>query len=123
MEDIQNMQMIGKMKEPVTTLKLTADMQRSLRENYEKYMEDHCNAGALDFEKYKDKDDTEADAIKKYQKRCMVVQKLTTIGYTRTQIKALYPLIMQNLTAEEILAMFPPRSGVDEIKNLTQVFS
>lgn len=42
MEDIQNMQMIGKMKEPVTTLKLTADMQRSLRENYEKYMEDHC---------------------------------------------------------------------------------
>ena len=123
MEDIQNMQMIGKMKEPVTTLKLTADMQRSLRENYEKYMEDHCNAGALDFEKYKDKDDTEADAIKKYQKRCMVVQKLTTIGYTRTQIKALYPLIMQNLTAEEILAMFPPRSGVDEIKNLTKVFS
>lgn len=123
MEDIQNMQMIGKMKEPVTTLKLTADMQRSLRENYEKYMEDHCNAGALDFEKYKDKDDTETDAIKKYQKRCMVVQKLTTIGYTRTQIKALYPLIMQNLTAEEILAMFPPRSGVDEIKNLTKVFS
>ena len=80
-------------------------------------------AGALAFEKYKDKDDTEADAIKKYQKRYMVVQKLTTIGYTRTQIKALYPLIMQNLTAEEILAMFPPRSGVDEIKNLTKVFS
>ena len=25
-------------------------------------MEDHCNAGALDFEKYKDKDDTEADS-------------------------------------------------------------
>ena len=121
MSDIESMDLLGKMKEPVTTLKMTADMQRILKENYEKYLEEHSNEG-FSFDKYKEPDMTVAGAKERYKKRCVTVQQLHNDGYTRTQIRALYPLIMADLSADEIKAMFSANCNVEEIENLAKEF-
>ena len=65
---------------------------------------------------------TVAGAKERYKKRCVTVQQLHNDGYTRTQIRALYPLIMADLSADEIKAMFPANCNVEEIENLAKEF-
>lgn len=44
----------GKLREPVTTLKMTVEMQRTLHENHERYLDEHCNLEELDYEQYRE---------------------------------------------------------------------
>lgn len=122
MEDLSNMIMAGDLKQPVTTLKMTEDMQKRLRENHEKYLDEYCNLKELDFEQYRDEGGYEGDAQKRFQNRCVTVQELDCAGYTRSQIKHLYKLIMADFSAEKIMSMFPPKTSVEQIDNLSKIF-
>lgn len=122
MKDVENMVMAGKMKEPVTALKLTADMQKKLKENHERYLEEHCNLVELDFEQYREEGPYTPEGQKKFQSRCMTVAELDCMGYTRTQIKLLYKIIMADYDAEKIVKILPPQSEIEKIKNLVKNF-
>ena len=122
MKDVENMVMAGKMKEPVTALKLTADMQKKLKENHERYLEEHCNLAELDFEQYREEGPYTPEGQKKFQSRCMTVAELDCMGYTRTQIKLLYKIIMADYDAEKIVKILPPQSEIEKIKNLVKNF-
>jgi type IV secretion system protein VirD4 len=122
-EDVLNMQMKATMRVPVSTLKMTGAMQRKLKENYETYLKEHADAGKIDFNMFKDMDSDDPEALKRYQSRCLTVQRLTTAGYTKVQIRHLTPLIMKDLSFDEITGMFPLKSTADEIDNLTKALS
>ena len=108
------------MDAPVTTLKFTEEMQKQLRENYERYMDEHSST-PIDFSIYKEKDDDSADAKKKYVSRAETVQNLIQFGYSKAQIRFLYELIMADYDAERIRNMFPTDASADEIKNFAKI--
>ena len=112
----------GEMREPVTTLKMTEEMQKKLHENHERYLEEYCNLEELDFEKYRDEGGYDEEGQKRFQSRCITVQQLSASGYTRSQIKHLYKLIMADFGAEKIMSMFPPKTSVEQIDNLSKIF-
>lgn len=122
MEDLSNMVMLGEMKQPVSTLKLTEEMQKQLYKNREKYLEEYCDLKELDFEQYREKDGYDGDAQKRFQSRCITVQELDSAGYTRSQIKHLYKLIMADFSSEKIMSMFPRKTTVEQIDNLSKIF-
>ena len=101
---------------------MTEDMQKRLRENHEKYLDEYCNLKELDFEQYRDEGGYEGEAQKRFQNRCVTVQELDCAGYTRSQIKHLYKLIMADFSAEKIMSMFPPKTSVEQIDNLSKIF-
>ena len=122
MQDIENMMIAGKMKEPVTELKLTEEMQKILHENHERYLDEHCNLPELDFEIYREEGEYTEDKQERFRARCMTVAELDSMGYTRGQIKLLYKIIMADCSAEKIAKMLPPESELEKIKNLVKNF-
>ena len=118
--DVENLILEGKMDAPVTTLKFTEEMQNQLRENYERYMDEHSST-PIDFSIYKEKDDDSAEAKRKYVSRAETVQNLIQFGYSKAQIRFLYELIMADYDAERIRNMFPTDASVDEIKNFAKI--
>ena len=122
MTDIDNMEKSGEMKAPITALKLTEEMQKKLYENHERYMEEHCMLPELDFEKYRDPGPYTKEGQEKFQRRCMTVAELDTLGYTRKQIKLLYKVIMADYGAEQIKKILPPEAELEKIKNLVKNF-
>ena len=110
------------MREPISTLKMTEEMQKKLHENHERYLEEYCNLEELDFERYRDKDGYDEDGQKRFQSRCITVQQLSASGYTRSQIKHLYKLIMADFGAEKIMSMFPKETSTKQIDNFSKVF-
>lgn len=115
-----NLILAGKMDAPVTTLKLTEAMQKTLHENYEKYVDEHSNI-PVDFSIYKDKDDDSMEARNRYVRRAETVQNLIQAGYTKAQIRFLYELIMADYGADRIQKMFPTDCTIDEIKNFAKI--
>lgn len=122
MQDLSNMVLAGEMREPVTTLKMTEEMQRKLHENHERYLDEYCNLEELDFEKYRDEGGYDEEGQKRFQNRCITVQQLSVSGYTRSQIKHLYKLIMADFGAEKIMSMFPKETSTKQIDNFSKVF-
>ena len=122
MQDLSNMVIAGEMREPVTTLKMTEEMQKKLHENHEHYLEEYCNLEELDFEKYRDEGGYDEEGQKRFQSRCITVQQLSASGYTRSQIKHLYKLIMADFGAEKIMSMFPRETSTKQIDNFSKVF-
>ena len=122
MQDLSNMVIAGEMREPVTTLKMTEEMQKKLHENHERYLEEYCNLEELDFEKYRDEGGYDEEGQKRFQSRCITVQQLSASGYTRSQIKHLYKLIMADFGAEKIMSMFPRETSTKQIDNFSKVF-
>ena len=118
--DVNNLILAGKMDAPVTTLKLTEAMQKTLHENYEKYVDEHSNI-PVDFSIYKDKDDDSMEARNRYVRRAETVQNLIQAGYTKAQIRFLYELIMADYSAERIKNMFRSDCTIDEIKNFAEI--
>lgn len=118
--DVNNLILAGKMDAPVTTLKLTEAMQKTLHENYEKYVDEHSNI-PVDFSIYKDKDDDSMEARNRYVRRAETVQNLIQAGYTKAQIRFLYELIMADYGADRIQKMFPTDCTIDEIKNFAKI--
>ena len=108
------------MNQPVATLKMTEAMQKKLKENYERYLDENSDE-AIDFEIYRDKTDTSKEGHEKYVLRAECVQNLLQVGYTKAQIKFLYELIMADYGAERIKAMFPLGCTIDEIKNFVKI--
>ena len=122
MQDLSNMVLAGEMREPVTTLKMTEEMQKKLHENHERYLEEYCNVEELDFEKYRDEGGYDEEGQKRFRNRCITVQQLSASGYTRSQIKHLYKLIMADFGAEKIMSMFPKETSTKQIDNFSKVF-
>ena len=122
MNDIENMVIAGKLREATTVLKMTEDMQKTLHENHERYLEEHCDLPELDYEQYRDEGPFSEESQKKFQNRCLVVTELDSAGYTRQQIKLLHKLIMEDFEAERIMKIIPPSSEMEKIKNLTKNF-
>lgn len=118
--DVENMILAGKMDEPVTVLKLTEEMQKRLRENYERYLDEYSGE-PIDFLIYKDKDDDSIEGKNKFIKRAETVQCLAQSGYSKMQIRFLYQLIMSDYSAEQIKGMFPNDCSVDEIRNFAEI--
>ena len=119
-DDVTNLILEGRMNQPVTTLKMTEAMQKKLKENYERYLDENSDE-AIDFEIYRNKEDDSKEAHEKYVLRAECVQNLLQAGYTKAQIKFLYELIMANYGAERIEAMFPLNCTIDEIKNFVKI--
>ncbi|HOO79819.1 MAG TPA: hypothetical protein PLQ04_05470, partial [Lachnospiraceae bacterium] len=118
--DVDNLVLAGKMDAPVESLKLTEAMQKTLHENYERYVDEHSNV-PVDFTIYKDKDDDRMEARNRYVKRAETVQNLIQAGYTKVQIRFLYELIMADYSADSIRSMFPTDCTIDEIKNFAKI--
>ena len=122
MQDLSNMVMAGEMRQPVSELKMTEEMQKKLYENHERYLDEYCNLKELDFEQYRDEGGYTGEAQERFKNRCITVQQLDGAGYTRSQIKHLYKLIMADFSAEKIMSMFPKDVGVEQIDNFSKVF-
>lgn len=118
--DVENLILEGRMKEPVTSLKLTETMQEKLKENYERYLDENSRE-AIDFEIYRDKEDKSKEEHQRYVLRAECVQNLLQTGYTKAQIRFLYELIMADYGAERIKAMFPLGCSVEEIRNFVRI--
>ena len=119
-DDVTNLILEGRMNQPVTTLKMTEAMQKKLKENYERYLDENSDE-AIDFEIYRDKEDDSKEAHEKYVSRAECLQNLLRAGYTKAQIKFLYELIMANYSAERIKAMFPLGCTIEEIKKFVKI--
>ena len=122
MQDVENMVIAGKIKEPVTQLKLTSEMQQVLYENRERYLDEHCYTPELDYEQYREQGEYTEEKQKKFVDRCMTVAELDSMGYTRKQIKLLYKVIMADYDAERIAKIIPPESEIEKIRNLVKNF-
>ena len=122
MQDVENMVIAGKIKEPVTQLKLTSEMQQVLYENRERYLDEHCDIPELDYEQYREQGEYTEEKQKKFVDRCMTVAELDSMGYTRKQIKLLYKVIMADYDAERIAKIIPPESEIEKIRNLVKNF-
>ncbi|MDO5292749.1 MAG: type IV secretory system conjugative DNA transfer family protein [bacterium] len=118
--DVENLVLEGRMKEPVTSLKLTEMMQKKLKENYERYLDENSRE-AIDFEIYRDKDDKSKEGHQRYVLRAECVQNLLQTGYTKAQVRFLYELIMADYGAERIKGMFPLGCSVEEIRNFVRI--
>lgn len=62
-------------------------MQKTLHENLERYLEEHCDLQELDYEQYCDNGIYSEESQRKFQNRCLVVTELDSAGYTKQQIK------------------------------------
>lgn len=122
MNDVENMVIAGKLREATTVLKMTEEMQKTLHENHERYLEEHCDLPEFDYEQYRDEGPYSEESQKKFQNRCLVVTELDSAGYTRQQIKQLYKLIMKDIEVEKIMKIFPPSTEMEKIKNLIRNF-
>ncbi len=119
-QDVEHFLLEGRMKQPVEGIKVSTDMMETLRENYERYVDDKAN-NLLDFSIYKEIGDDSEEGHKKYVLRAECAQNLQQAGYTKTQIRLLYKLIMADYGTERIKGMFPVDGGVEEIKNFVKV--
>ena len=122
MNDIENMVLSGHLREPLTTLKMTTEMQKVLHENHERYLEKHCALPELDYEQYREEGEYSEELQEKFRNRCLVATELDSCGYTRAQIKMLYKLIMADYDADRIKRIIPPDSEMKKIKNLIENF-
>ena len=95
-------------------------MQKKLKENYERYLDENSRE-AIDFEIYRDKEDKSKEGHQRYVLRAECVQNLLQTGYTKTQVRFLYELIMADYGAERIKAMFPLGCSVEEIRNFVKI--
>lgn len=118
--DVDALILSGKIGGDVTTLKFTEDMLGKLRENYDRYMDENSPA-PIDFSVYKEKDNDSREAKLRYVKRAETVQNLLQSGYTKSQIRCLYELIMADYSAERIKNMFRSDCTIDEIKNFAEI--
>jgi type IV secretion system protein VirD4 len=118
--DVENLILEGRMNEPVSNLKFTEEMQKKLKENYGRYIDKNSNQ-AIDFDIYRDKNDSSKEAQERYVLRAECVQNLMQAGYTKAQIRFLYELIMADYSAERMKAMFPTNCTIDEIKNFVKI--
>lgn len=57
----------------------------------------------------------------RYVQRAETVQNLLQSGYTKTQIRCLYELIMADYSAKRIKEMFPTNVALEEIKNFAKI--
>ena len=118
--DVDALILSGEIGEDVATLKFTEEMLKKLRENYGRYMDEHSPA-PIDFSIYKEKDNDSREAKLRYVQRAETVQNLLQSGYTKSQIRCLYELIMADYSAERIKNMFRSDCTIDEIKNFAEI--
>lgn len=88
-----------------------------MEKNYVAYKERCEDRAPIDFSIYAKK----GENPKKYQERAKVVQALVTRKYTRSQIRALYPLIMQDYSVAAICELFPLDAECESIMNFLSV--
>lgn len=119
-EDVDALILSSKLGSTITTLPVTEEMQKKLKENYDRYLDEKMD-GRIDFSIYKDKDNNTKEAKQRYVQRAETVQNLLQSGYTKTQIRCLYELIMADYNAKRIKEMFPTNAALEEIKNFAKI--
>lgn len=119
-EDVDALILSSKLGSTITTLPVTEEMQKKLKENYDRYLDEKMD-GRIDFSIYKDKDNNSKEAKQRYVQRAETVQNLLQSGYTKTQIRYLYELIMADYSAKRIKEMFPTNAALEEIKNFAKI--
>ena len=88
-----------------------------MEKNYAAYKEKQADKAPIDFSVYA----KDGENPKKYQERAKVVQTLLARKYTRSQIRALHPLIMDDYSVDGICDLFPLNAECEEIKNFISV--
>jgi len=91
--------------------------KQQMENNRQKYLKKLSYAKPLDFSIYDDGDET------KFKERAKVVQMLCAKKYTREQIDVLFPLIMQDMTADEIEKMLPCETQYTEMENFIKIIA
>ena len=119
-EDVDALILSSKLGSTITTLPVTEEMQKKLKENYDRYLDEKMD-GRIDFSIYKEKNNNSKEAKQRYVQRAETVQNLLQSGYTKTQIRCLYELIMADYSAKRIKEMFPTNVALDEIKNFAKI--
>jgi type IV secretion system protein VirD4 len=89
----------------------TPEQKKQLEENRKKY-EERIHPKPFDYKVYRKKGEKDPA---KFKARCRVARLLLNKGYTRAQVESFYPLIMEDVTAEEIMDLFTEEAGSDEI--------
>lgn len=117
-EDVDALILSSKLGSTITTLPVTEEMQKKLKENYDRYLDEKMD-GRIDFSIYKDNNTKEAK--QRYVQRAETVQNLLQSGYTKTQIRCLHELIMADYSAKRIKEMFPTNVALEEIKNFAKI--
>lgn len=80
----------------------TPEQKKQLEENRKKY-EERIHPKAFDYTVYRKPEEKDP---KKFKARCRVARLLLNKGYTREQVESFHPLIMEDVTAEEIMDLF-----------------
>ncbi|MEE0862466.1 MAG: type IV secretory system conjugative DNA transfer family protein [Lachnospiraceae bacterium] len=119
MEDIESLYKATVTKQEVKNFPPTKAERVQMEKNYEAYKERQADKAPIDFSIYA----KEGENPKKYQERAKVVQTLLARKYTRSQIRALHPLIMQDYSVEAICELFPIDTECEAIKNFISVIS
>ena len=106
-------------KREIKNLPPTKEERLQMVKNQKAYLERQADNAPIDFTIYSKK----GEDAKKYHERVKVVQKLTTCKYTRSQIRALHSLIMDDYSAEAICELFPIEAECEDIKNFISVIN
>lgn len=106
---------VPKRKEKVSPPSRSVKAQ--LNKNREEYLKKLSYEKPLDFSIYKDKDESI------FKERAFVVQKLIAKNYTRPQLEVLHPLIMKNMSAEEIVSLMPPETSYEQMENFIKIIA
>ena len=106
-------------KREIKNLPPTKEERLQMVKNQKAYLERQADNAPIDFTIYSKK----GEDAKKYHERVKVVQKLTTCKYTRSQIRALHSLIMDDYSAEAICELFPIEAECEDINNFISVIN
>ena len=118
-DDVESLYKAAVSKQEIKSFPPSRAEKLKMEKNYEAYKEKCADKTPVDFSIYA----KEGENPKKYQERAMVVQTLLARKYTRSQIRALHPLIMQDYSVAAITELFPLDTGCEEINNFISVIS
>ena len=102
--------------QPIQKLPPTKTERVIMEANRQAYLERQEEKKPLDFDVYRKDGDTEEQR----RARCITAQTLITDGYSRSQLKALHPLIMNDYDAEKIERLASKDTSNTEIKNFVK---
>ena len=122
-EDVKALDRAFRSGQKVPSGNLTAAQRKAINENYQKYKNQEALGKTIDFKKYLEGLGDSAEDKEIARKRGECAQMLHTAGFSKLQINMLYPYIMQDKSADEIMKLFSKDATVEEIESVINMFS
>ena len=122
-EDVKALDRAFRSGQKIPSGSLTAAQRKAINENYHKYKNQEALGKTIDFKKYLEGLGDSAEDKEIARKRGECAQMLITAGYSKLQINMLYPYIMQDKSADEIMKLFSTNATVEEIESVINMFS